>query len=183
MRIAVIGPQNTGKSTFIKDFLEVFPDFITPGQNYRDVVQEKGLEINQKTTEESQRFIREFLLTQALENKNPKVLFDRCVVDNYIYTRAQFERGIIDESFLRETEKVMYASLDHLDALIFIPTAVSVKLVDDAVRDTDTMFVDQINCLFIETLFNIAQRSMIKIIPITGTREGRIAHVQKSLKL
>lgn len=183
MRIAVIGPQNTGKSTFISDFVKAFPNHSTTYETYRDVVEEKGLEINQKTTKESQLVIRDFLFAQSANNKDEHVVFDRCVVDNYIYTLAQFEKGLIDGDFLKESEKVMYQSLGNLDALVFIPTAVSVRLVDDQLRDTDTNFIDRVNCLFIETLFAIGQRSPIKIVAIAGSREERINQIRKSLQL
>ena len=183
MRIAVIGPQNTGKSTFVADFLKEFSTYATPTETYRDMVKRKGLAINQKTNEESQRLIRDFLAEQVAEDKTKDILFDRCVLDNYVYTYAQYEKGLIDEAFLRESEKVMYKNLDDLDVLILIPTAVSVPLVNDTLRDTDTVFIDRINCIFLETLFTVAHRSMVKIIAIAGTREQRIAQVHKSLKI
>lgn len=183
MRIAVIGPQNTGKSTFVADFLKEFPTYTTPTETYRDMVKRKGLEINQKTNEESQRLIRDFLAEQIGEDKKADVLFDRCVLDNYVYTLAQYEKGLIDEKFLKESEKVMYRNLDDLDVLIFIPTAVSVQLIKDTLRDTDTVFIDRVNCLFLETLFAVAQRSLVKIVAIAGTREQRITQVHKSLKI
>jgi signal recognition particle receptor subunit beta len=43
MKIAVIGPQNTGKSTFVKDFLLEFPAYKTTQKTYRDIVTENNL--------------------------------------------------------------------------------------------------------------------------------------------
>ncbi|MEK7538528.1 MAG: AAA family ATPase [Patescibacteria group bacterium] len=183
MRIAVIGSQNTGKSTFVGDFLAEFPEYSTPRETYRDIVRKGNLAINQKTTQHNQRLIRDFLFDQSVHNLADDILFDRCVVDNYIYTLAQFEKGGIEELFMRETEEMMYRSLDNLDALVFIPTAVSVRLVDDALRDTDTLFIDRVNCLFIETLLQISQQSSVKIVAIAGNREERIGQVRKSLGL
>ena len=60
MRIAVIGPQNTGKSTFIKDFLNEFSHYTTPEETYRTVIEDKDLAVNQKTSLESQKEIRDF---------------------------------------------------------------------------------------------------------------------------
>lgn len=42
-KIAVIGPQNTGKSTFVKDFVNAFPEFKTPLETYRDVVKKNNI--------------------------------------------------------------------------------------------------------------------------------------------
>jgi len=183
MKIAVIGPQNTGKSTFINDFLNKFDSYKTPEENYRDLVNRKGLSINQKTTEESQRLIRDFIYEQLLNNKEDRIIFDRCIIDNYIYTLAQVEKGLIREGFLKETENMMYASLSYIDSLIFIPTSASVQIVDDNFRDTDTMFIDYINKMFIETLLDISSKNPIKIITITGDRDSRIQEITSKLNL
>jgi len=181
MRIAVIGPQNTGKSTFIKDFLVAFPEYTTPKETYRDLVKRNELAINQNATEENQRLIRDFLYNQVRSNKVKNIIFDRCIIDNYIYTLAQAEKGVISQKFLKETEVAMYDSLQFIGTLIFIPTAVSVHLVGDKLRDTDTIFIDHINCLFVETLLKIAKRSTIEIILVSGGRQTRIKEVKKKL--
>jgi len=175
MRLAVIGPQNTGKSTFIKDFLEHFPEYTTPTETYRDVIQKNNLEINQKGSEENQRMIRDFLFNQITNNKESKILFDRCVIDNYIYSLALHDSGVVSTEFLYETFNLVLKHLEHLDGLIFIPTAVSIKLVDDKLRDTDVKYVDKINRLFTKTLFLITKQKPIEIFVISGDPQERIA--------
>lgn len=179
MRIAIIGPQNTGKSTFLQDLLVEFPHYTTPKLTYRDIVKQGNLQINQKTTTESQAAIRDFLNEQISSNKEKNILFDRCVIDNYIYTKAKHETGEIPDEFLKETEKILYASLTHLDILFFIPATVSVKLEPDGVRDIDVAYLDTINRLFIETLFEIVKKTELPICLVSGTREGRVNRVKK----
>ena len=57
--IGVIGTQNTGKSTFIKDILEKFKgtamEFQTVGCDYRKKIEERGLKINREGNLESQK--------------------------------------------------------------------------------------------------------------------------------
>ena len=77
MRIAVTGPQNTGKTTFVKDFLETFPLYTTTDKTYRDTVKEKGLKINQETSEETQKHILDFLYKQITENLGENIIFDK----------------------------------------------------------------------------------------------------------
>jgi nicotinamide riboside kinase len=178
MRIAVVGPQNTGKSTFIKDFILEFKNYITPEDTYRDVVTENNLEINQKTTEFSQKKILDFLYNQITENIAEKIIFDRCVIDNYIYSLAA---NNLEKSFLEITKRKMLDHLKFLDMIIFIPTSVSVNLVDDSLRDTDRLFIDKINKLFLETLFYISNFSNIPIKVITGSREERILQIKNIL--
>lgn len=180
MRIAIIGPQNTGKSTFLQDLLVEFPHYATPKDTYRDVIKRSNLQINQKTTAESQAAIRDFLNEQISNNKEKDILFDRCVIDNYIYTKAGNK---IFGEFLKETEEIMYTSLKYLDMLFFIPTAVSVKLEYDGVRDIDVAYLDKINRLFIETLFEIVKKTNIPICLVSGTRKERVNQVRGFLKI
>jgi nicotinamide riboside kinase len=181
MRIAIIGPQNTGKSTFLRDLLAAFPNYTTPKLTYRDVVKKHNLKINQKTTKESQRIIRDFLSEQISSNTEKNILFDRCVIDNYIYTKARYETDKTQSDFLTETEKIMYASLKHLDMLFFIPTAVSIRLETDGIRDIDTLYMDRINHLFIETLFKIIKKTKTQVCVISGTKKERVSQVKKHL--
>lgn len=181
MRIAVIGPQGTGKSTFIQDFLQSFPDYVSPEENYRDIIAAEGLPTNQLTTEESQRRIRDFLFEQQAGNIEENVIFDRSLIDNYVYTKAQVERGIIDPAFLAETADIMFQSLEYLDALIFIPTAASVPLVEDEIRDTDPLFVDAVNRIFFDTLIEIARETALPVVTVTGEREERVLEAERRL--
>ncbi|MFA5023236.1 MAG: AAA family ATPase [Candidatus Paceibacterota bacterium] len=174
MRLAVIGPQNTGKSTFIQDFVKAFPDYITPAETYRDVIKRKKLDINQKGSEANQKVIRDFLFNQISHNQEPNILFDRCVIDNYVYTLALYEKKQASLEFLNETFSLAIKHLDQLDGLIFIPSAVAVKLVNDETRDIDTKYIDKVNRFFIKTLFLITKYKNIEIFVVSGDRAERI---------
>jgi len=181
MRIAVIGPQNAGKTTFIKDFLKEFTSYETTKDTYRDHVAEIGLPINQETNESSQRAILDFLYNQTIDNRNENVIFDRCVVDNYVYTHSAYLRGRASKELLLLTEGKMYDQLTQLDCLVFIPTSAGVKLENDSFRDIDTGFVDAINRLFIEALLDIAGRTSMTIFVVTGNREERVSIVRQKI--
>lgn len=181
MRIAVIGPQNAGKTTFIKDFLQEFSDYRTTQKTYRDRVTEVGLPINQETTEDSQGAILDFLYDQIINNEDRDIIFDRCVIDNYVYTLSAYLRGKVSKEFLLITERKMYDQLAYLDCLIFIPTTASVKLEANSLRDVDTSFVDLINRLFIETLFDVRNHTSIPIFVVTGSREERVELIKQKI--
>ncbi len=183
MRIAVIGPQNTGKSTFIEDFLAAFPSYATPTDTYRDVVHEKGLLINQDTGEESQRAILEFLENQPLQFPAEKAVFDRCLIDNWVYTKYQYDKGKISESFLKETEARVLENVKQFDVLVFIPTVTGVALVDDELRDIDRSFIDAVNRLFIDKLLSLRTQVSYPILTVTGPREERVRIVKEALGL
>jgi hypothetical protein len=179
MRLTVTGPQNTGKTTFVEDFLLAFPDYFSPKETYREVIRNNKLKVNRETTESSQKLIREFLYQQISTNKEQNVIFDRCVLDNMVYSQYQYELGKIGKSFIDETEKMMFESLKYLDVLIFIPTGVSVPLKEDNLRDTDVQFIDAVNRLFVSTIIEVARKSKIKIAVITGDRKTRINQIKK----
>ena len=179
MRIAIIGPQNTGKSTFLADLMEQYPDYVTPTETYRDLVIKKGLKINQETGEESQRAIRDFLYDQVRTETRPNVFFDRTLIDNYVYTALACERGVVSEGLRSVTERMMFESLALLDRLFFVPTAVSVPLHDDLLRDIDVAFIDATNRMFVTTLLDVARHHEIPIDVISGTRTERVAVARK----
>ncbi len=174
MRIAIIGPQNTGKSTFIADFIKTYTNYTTPDKTYRDIVKEAGIPINQSTTEESQKAIRDFLFFQARWNTLDNVIFDRCIIDNYVYTYAKYQKGGISKDFVQQTYAMMLDNIKYIDLFIFIPTAVSIPLVDDNTRDTDTLFIDEVNHLFVQVLFDLIKEKNINVKVISGTRENRL---------
>lgn len=179
MRIAIIGPQNTGKSTFVKDFLVEFSHYKTPTKTYRDVIEEKGLDVNQLSGLESQKEIRDFMFNQIRNNREYNVVFDRCMIDNYVYTYVQYEKGHIPKWFVDETESMMLASLTDVDLYLFIPTAVSVPLVDDGTRDIDTGYIDAVNHHFLRILLDLSRKHHSTVKIISGTRKERVDLLKK----
>lgn len=179
MRIAVIGPQNTGKSTFISDFLQEFPNYETTLESYRDVVEDSKLVINQETTVESQKAIRDFMFGQLRHNEKRNIIFDRCLIDNYVYTYVQYEKGLLPKTFVEESEQIMLETLSAVDLYLFIPTAVAVPLVEDDLRDVTASYIDMVNNQFLRILFELARKNHITIKVISGSRKERISQVKK----
>lgn len=179
MRIAVIGPQNTGKSTFVKDFLEEFSHYTSPKETYRDVIESKSLVVNQKSSLESQKEIRDFMFGQTRQNTEYNVIFDRCMIDNYVYTNVQYEKGEIPKWFVDETEAMMRDTLQQIDMYLFIPTAVSVPLVDDSTRDITASYIDTVNHQFLRILFDLSRKNQVTVKVISGSRKERIDQVKK----
>lgn len=180
MRIAVIGPQNTGKSTFVKDFMVAFPQFTTPTETYRDVVKRNNLSINQLTGTEAQRLIRDFMneqIAQAPDN----TIFDRCLIDNYMYTWYAYTKGNTTEAFLRESEALMQESAEKIDLYLFIPSTLCIPLVEDTLRDTTPTYVDTINRMCMQIIFSLIRSKGIDVETIGGSREERIEAVRTIL--
>lgn len=180
MRVAVIGPQNTGKSTFIRDFSDAFPQFKVPTETYRDLIRKKNLSVNQLTGTESQRLIRDFIAGQV-ERAEGDTIFDRCLIDNYVYTLYAFLKGNIEQAFMDETREMLLETVDDIDLYFFIPSTLAVPLEDDSLRDTNPAYVDAINRLFIDTLFMLTRERIIPVVTIGGTREERVADAASAL--
>jgi nicotinamide riboside kinase len=179
MRIAVIGPQNTGKSTFVSDFIKEFSHYVTPKETYRDVIESRGLIVNQKSSLESQKEIRDFMFGQVRHNLEYNIIFDRCLIDNYVYTCAQYEKGEIPKWFIDETESMMRDTLRLVDLFLYIPTSVSVPLIDDTTRDITASYIDAINHIFLKTLFDLTRKDHISVKVISGSRKERIEQIKK----
>jgi GTPase SAR1 family protein len=93
MKIAVVGAQNVGKTTFINDFVGVFSDYTSHVSSLKNIANEKGLQLNQMTSEQTQLLIMQHLYNQISENKDEKAIFDRCLIDNYVYTYCAYLKG------------------------------------------------------------------------------------------
>lgn len=174
MRIAVIGPQSAGKTTFVQDFLKAFPHYASPATTYRNVVEDNGLEINQKTSELSQGAIRDFFIKQTKSFDAPNAIFDRCIIDNWIYSHAQYLKGDISKEFMDETEALMLEHVHAFDTILFIPTGSGLTYDDDGVRDVNRAYIDHINTLFIDLLLRLRPELPHTIITVSGSREVRI---------
>ncbi len=181
MRIAIIGPQNTGKTTFIQDFLKEFKSYSTPKETYRDVVKKNKLPINQKTSNASQEAIATFIFENIKNTTTSNIIFDRCVIDNYVYSSVGYNAKKISKDLLLKTEKLMLENLRYLDCLIFIPTALSIQLKKDELRDTNTQFIDTVNDTFITTLLDIRSKYFIPVFVISGNRKQRIEKIKRIL--
>lgn len=181
MRIAIIGPQNTGKTTFIQDFLREFKSYTTPKEKYRDIISKNKLKINQNTNDKSQELIGSFLFKNIKNTTGKNVVFDRCVIDNYIYSSLGYRAKKVSKDLLLKTEKLMLENLRYLDCIVFIPTAVSVRLKADNIRDIDTQFVDEVNDAFITTLLDIRSKYFIPVFVISGNRKQRIEKIKRIL--
>lgn len=151
MRIAISGTANTGKTTLIKDFLKEWPSYSTPDKTYRDLLDSDS---HSKTTnKEMQENILNFMVDQVQEyRKGDKVIFDRCPIDNIVYTLWAFEKGEtdIDEEFIQKSMELVKNTMCFYDVIFFIPItkASPVKVVDDGTRETDPKYIAEIDTLF-----------------------------------
>jgi hypothetical protein len=151
MKIAVIGTQCVGKSSYIKDFLKKWPMYRTPEKSYRDMLKEKNLPHSMKATDETQKEILNFLIDQATEySKKDFVILDRCVIDCLAYSSWLNLKGELSDEFLDQQRIIVRETLKLYDILFFIPLtkAAPVEIQNDGFREIDPIFREEIDFIF-----------------------------------
>lgn len=181
MRIAVVGAQNVGKTTFINDFIGVFSDYKSHVSSLKKIANEKGLQLNQMTSEQTQFLIMEHLYNLIVNNKEENVIFDRCLIDNYVYSYCAYLKGGISSEFIETTKEAMFSHLKSLELIIFIPVSLSVEITQEQQRDINKDYIDLVNRVFVEILLEISKHFPIKICVLSGTRAERLEQIKKYL--
>lgn len=183
MRIAISGTAAMGKSTLITDFLARWKDYQQPEGSYRDVL---GKNHSDRTNEETQMRILNWMVDQQLKyDVGDKVIFDRCTLDNLIYTLAALSDGKVSSQFADKCMDIARESLRKLDIIFLIPFDPNIQIVDDGTRCTDIDYIRKIDAYF-QTLYDMYLQNddsvytmmpkddMPVIIPIYGSRANRL---------
>jgi predicted ATPase len=185
MRIAIIGTQNTGKTTFVNDFIKKWPMYKTLDKSYRDILKEKKLPHSKNATEETQKVILDFLIDQVTESsKDDNIILDHSVLDCLAYSTWLCLNEKVSEKFLDQQRIIVRETLKLYDVLFFIPLtkAAPIKIQNDGFRETDPIFreeIDNIFKVFQESYHNGDGRVFPKddtpaVIEIFGSPEERI---------
>jgi adenylate kinase family enzyme len=189
MKISISGSQNSGKTTLISHFMRHWPMYKNSEKTYRDIIKENNLTHSSSTTAETQLLILDWMTKTLKENKNEKYfIYDRCPLDNLVYTLHANERNLISDEITAATIDIVKASLKDLDIIFWLKYDSSIKVVKDGLRDTDIKFIKEIDELFVglyeqytdhleNTPFFIAE-DCPAIIPIEGLSiDDRIAWI------
>jgi len=153
MRIAICGTANIGKSTLLQDFLQEWDMYGREVKTYRDVLNEKGLPHSKQTTKESQKAILDYMVSTLKEfKKGDKVIFDRCPLDNLVYSMWAMsqEDNDIDEDFIDECIPIVREALTNLDIIFFIPITKQnkIEIKDNGDRETYEQYIKEIDSFF-----------------------------------
>lgn len=153
MRIAISGTANQGKSTLINDFLQSWPNYNRESSDYRALLKEQKLPHSKKTNKEVQWKILNLMVDELQKyKKTDNVIFDRCPLDNLVYSLwcCEKKKGKIDEKFISKCIPVVKESMRNLDIIFFLPItkAAPVPIEENGVRETDEVYVKEIDALF-----------------------------------
>tara|TARA_R110002020_G_scaffold147848_1_gene323440 strand:+ start:776 stop:1534 length:759 start_codon:yes stop_codon:yes gene_type:complete len=156
MRIAFSGTGNSGKSTLLKSFLYTWDTYITPDKTYRDIIEEENLDHSSKTTTDTQTKILNFMIDQLQSyDKDDKVAYDRCPLDNIAYSMWCHDKGItgFNKKFVTKQIALMKESMRHLDIIFLCRFDEKQSIQDDGFRDTDANFIKEVDNIF-NSLYN-----------------------------
>jgi thymidylate kinase len=167
MKIAIVGTQCNGKSTFVEKFLELWPMYKQPSKTYRDLISEKKLKLNQKGDEKSQRIILNALIDevqQASANDGENIIFDRCVLDNIVYSIWLNAKGKVSDNFIIDTKFLVQETLKTFDVIFYLPLRPEIKIEKRKGRDIDPVYREEIDNIF-EALIKAYERGDAVFFP------------------
>lgn len=190
MRIAFSGAACTGKTTTINAFLQNWPNYTLVKSDYRKIVK-KTNKHSKKATTKSQAEILDILIKESSPfTAHDKVCYDRCSLDNLVYTlwaHGSGKKGFSDK-FVAQTIDKVKESMRNLDLIfIFTRDLMPPLIEDDGTRETDPVFIKETDNIF-KAIAKQAQTDLARspffpkddspaIIEIHGTTEERIAQI------
>lgn len=188
MRIAISGTACQGKSTLVNDFLKNWPNYKRSDESYRKLLKKEKLNINKNVDKDSQWKILNCLIDDVQKTeKGDKVIFDRCPLDNLVYSLWAEDKGIsdIDSKFIEKCIPLVQESMKAIDIIFFLPiTKVSpVEPVFKENREIDELFIKEIDNIFKAISFNLMSAGICSfmakddrppMIEVFGTPEERI---------
>jgi len=151
MKIAFIGTQCNGKTTLIEDFLNTWPMYKRPEKTYRDIIAEKKIKLNQKGDEKSQRVILDALIDEtqaACASGEENVIFDRCVLDNIVYSLWLNAKEKVSDKFIMDCKFLAQETLKSIDIIFYLPLREEIKLEKRKGRDIDPVYRQEIDNIF-----------------------------------
>lgn len=153
MRIAISGTGNQGKTTLINDFLQEWSNYKTESSTYRDKLVAEKLPHSKDATKDTQWKILNHMIDEMQTfGAEDNIIMDRCPIDNLIYSLWCFEKGVgdIDKEFIDKCIPLVCESMRNLDIIFFIPItkAAPVAIEEDGVRETDKVYIKEIDNIF-----------------------------------
>jgi len=176
MRIAISGPQSTGKTTLIQElrkrilYAELAPEVARAVRAFAPI-NEKGNNITQLMV-----LARHFM--NLTLDKAPIILYDRCLLDGMVYTSYLHDRHRVSDSVYRFCYTAFTHFISEYD-IIFVTTPLDV-LEDDGVRSTSKRFQQVITQKFDE--FSKLARSKTKVIQLPKDHKERVELIEGAIK-
>jgi predicted ATPase len=180
MKISISSTHGSGKTTLFESLrlIEEFSDFHFVGSPTRKA-KNKDMPINNKASNynNTQEFCFEYDINNLEEFKQYSVVFDRSLLDTYIYTKYLFSKGKVDRDIFHQIELGWLLYKEQYD-LFIIPNHTEVLLQSDESRITDQEFQESIAELFEDELIGIP---IYKVLRVQGTTQQRIEQIYQKI--
>lgn len=189
MRIAFSGAACTGKTTTIEAFLRKWSNYKFIQSDYRNLIK-KTKKHSRNNSKKNQEQILDIMVAETMRfTAHDKIVFDRCPLDNAIYSMWCYDKGIkgFTEKFIQESIMKVRESMRHLDIIFLCTRDMMPPVVPNGIRDTDTTYIEEINNLFKSTLKQVQKGVEHSVffpagdspgfIDIHGTTEERLAQI------
>jgi len=153
MRIAIVGSACQGKTTLVNDIIKTWPSYKAHESGYRKAVREKQLPINKQTNQDTQWTILNCLVEDLKGyTSNDKIIFDRCPLDNIVYSMWAEEKGTsdINGEFVKKCIPLVQESMHNLDIIFFLPITKAAPIIPipRENREVDYTFINEIDNIF-----------------------------------
>lgn len=154
MKIALSGPQCTGKTTLLNQIAEKYGNEldikIEVVRSIKKRWEEEGREFkfNKYGDFDSQMAIFEEHHRNVLFNNN-HVVTDRCSWDAFTYATYNYLKGDFTYDQWKQFERAFEDTIGEYDEIIYLPPGL-IEMQSDGVRDIDTNFQHEIGKLFKE---------------------------------
>jgi hypothetical protein len=121
----------------------------TPKKTYRDVIQELNLPHSSNTNDITQLAILNWMTEE--QEKYPKgsyVIYDRCPLDNLVYTLVANEKNTISDETTALSIEITKKSLSNIDIIFLLRHDPDIRIVDDGMRDTNKEYILEVDSMF-----------------------------------
>lgn len=192
MRIAIVGSACQGKTTLINDMLKNWPDYKRSNESYRKLLKEEKIKINKEVNQDGQWKILNCLIDDLQRTeKGDKIIFDRCPLDNIVYSLWAEEKqsSDINKEFIKKCIPLVQESMKAVDIIFFLPiTKVApVPIEEKKNREIDIEYIKEIDNIFKAISYTLmksgecpffAKDDRPPIIEIFGNPEERIEMIK-----
>ena len=189
MRISFSGASCTGKTTTINHFLQRWNNYSLIKSKYRKLIKDKNHSKN--TTAKLQKEILNVLCEETEPyTLHQNVIYDRCPLDNLIYSMWAYDKGIegFTDKFMEESMGMVKKSMEKLDIIFVCTRDLMPPLVENNnIRETDIEYIKEIDNFFkaiiqkyksgVETLPFFDKGNAPAIIDIYGQPFERMAQI------
>ena len=177
MIISFSGAQSTGKSTLLKVWQEIMPEWEFIPEVTRLVKRKYDLPINEDGTDLTQIMIMSEHLRNAFTKRGRHVILDRCSLDGLVYTHWLCDNKKVPMSTYSHARYVFDSTIEKYDLIIYTSPE-DVPVVDDGERSINVKFREEIIELFEQYLSNIPTQ---KLLRVRGSVEQRTKQISCTL--